>query len=68
MAIKYKMDVLATLKEAGFSSYKIRKEKIFGESVLQQFRRGEIASWAVIDTLCTLLKCQPGDIVEHIEE
>ena len=29
---------------------------------------GEIVSWATIDTLCTLLNCQPGDLVEHHKE
>lgn len=67
MALKYKIDVLAALKAAGYSTYKIRQEKIFGESVLQQFRRGEIASLTVIDTLCQLLQCQPGDILEYTE-
>lgn len=31
MAIRYKIDVLNALKEAGYSTYKLRKEKILGE-------------------------------------
>lgn len=68
MAIKYKIDVLSALKEAGYSSTRIRKERILGESYLQQIRRGEIVSWGAIDTICGLLGCQIGDIVEHIKE
>ncbi|MCH5261144.1 MAG: helix-turn-helix transcriptional regulator [Lachnospiraceae bacterium] len=65
MSIKYKFDVLGALKAAGYTSYRLRRERIFGERVIQQLRDGEVVSWKTIDTLCTLLNCQPGDIVEH---
>lgn len=68
MAIRYKIDVLAALKEAGYSSTRIRKEKILGESYLQQIRRGEVVSWSAIDTICGLLGCQVGDIVERVPD
>lgn len=65
MPIKYKIDVLAALKAAGYTTYKLRQEKILGERVIQQLRAGEIVSWKTIDTICTLLNCQIGDLVEH---
>lgn len=68
MAIIYKLDVLAALKAAGFSTYRIRKEKLIGESVLQQLRHGELVSWANLETICRLLSCQPGDLVEYRQE
>lgn len=68
LPIKYKFDVLDALRAAGYTTYKLRKDKIFGERVIQQLRNGEIVSWATIDTLCTLLNCQPGDLVEHHKE
>ena len=67
MPIVYKMDVIAALKEAGFSSYRIRKEKLLGEATLQRIRNGELVSWENIATVCKLLSCQPGDIVEYKE-
>lgn len=67
MSIVYKIDVLASLKTKGYNTTRLRKEKIFGERVIQQMREGQIVSWATIDKLCVLLECQPGDIVEHIE-
>lgn len=67
MAVKYKIDVLAALKEAGYSTYRMRKEKILGESVIQQLRKSELVSWTNMGTICALLKCQPGDIVEYVE-
>lgn len=68
MAIRYKINVLAALKEAGYSSTRIREEKLIGQSYLQQLRKGEIVSTACLDKLCELLQCQPGDILEHIPE
>lgn len=66
--LKYKIDVLAALKEAGYSSYKIRKENIFAQYTVGQLRSGTIVSLAVLDKLCSLLQCQPGDILEFEEE
>lgn len=68
MAIKYKTDIIADLKNKGFSTYRIRKEKLIGESTLQKIRNGELVSWENIDTLCELLDCQPGDILEYVPE
>ena len=66
MSLRYNMDILEALKEAGYSAYRLRKEKIFGERVVQQLRQGELVSWATIEKVCTLLYCQPGDLLEHV--
>ena len=67
MPIKYKKDILGALKESGYSTYRLRNEKLFGESVIQQLRKGAMVSWANIDRICSLLNCQPGDILEYSE-
>ena len=58
----------AALKEAGYNTNRIRKEKIMGESMLQKLRSGQLVSWATIDLICDLLDCQPGDLIEFIQE
>ena len=68
MAIRYKVDILAALKQKGYSSTRIREEKLIGQSYLQQLRRGELVSWKTLDTICSLLECQPGDLIEYMEE
>ena len=68
MAIRYKVDILAELKKKGYSSTRIREEKLIGQSYLQQLRRGELVSWKALDTICSLLECQPGDLIEYVEE
>ena len=66
MAIRYKVDVLAELKKKGYSSTRIREEKLIGQSYLQQLRGGELVSWKTLDTICSLLECQPGDLIEFV--
>ena len=66
MAIRYKVDVMAALKEKGYSSAKIREDKLIGQSYLQQIRHGELVSWKTLDTICSLLECQPGDLIEYV--
>lgn len=68
MPITYKVDILAVLKEAGYSTARIRKDKLIGEATVQQLRHGKLVSWATIETVCRLLNCQPGDILEYKEE
>lgn len=68
MAIRYKFDIIAALKESGYSTYKIRKEKILAESTLQAFRAGQLVSWENVDRVCKLLQCQPGDLLEYVED
>lgn len=66
--IRYKTNIIDALKANGFSTYKIRQEKIFGQATLQKFRQEELVSWDNINTLCTLLNCQPADILEYIPD
>lgn len=68
MAIRYKGNVLQMLKESGYNTNRLRKEKLIGEATIQKLRQGELVSWATINTICTLLNCQPGDIIEYVEE
>ena len=68
MPMCYKVDVIAVLKEAGYNTNRIRKEKIMGEAMLQKIRSGQMVSWATLETICSLLECQPGDLIEYIKE
>ena len=68
MAIHYKVDVLSKLKEAGYSTYKLRTDKIMGEATIQKIRKGDNISWENISTICGLLNCQIGDILEYVAE
>ena len=68
MPLQFKIDLLTALKEKGYTSYRIRQEKILSESTLQKIRSGSGISWDTIETLCRLLDCQPSDLMEYIKE
>ena len=68
MPIVYKIDVLATLKEAGFNTNRIRKEKLLSEGVLQSLREKKYISMENLSRICVLLDCQPGDLIEFVKE
>lgn len=68
MAIVYKIDVLKELKEKGYNTSRLRKDKIMGEATIQKIRENQLVSWANMDTICGLLDCNVGDIVEFKKE
>ena len=68
MPIQYKFDIMEALKKVGYSSTRLRREKLLGESYMQQLRRGELVSWKAIETVCRLLGGQPGDLLEYIPD
>lgn len=65
--LRYKIDILEELKEKGYSSYKLRKDKLMGEAQIQKIRSDELVSKETLNTICKLLNCQPGDILEYVE-
>lgn len=67
MPLRYKIDVLNALKEKGYNTNKIRTEGLLSQSTLQKFRQQQGVSWENLETLCKLLECQPGDLIEYIE-
>ncbi len=68
MPLQFKVDVISALKKKGYTTYRIRSEKLLSESTLQKLRTGAGISWESIETICRLLDCQPGDIIEYVRE
>ena len=66
MPLQFKIDVVSALKEKGYTTYRIRNEKILSESTVQKLRAGKGVSWENIETLCRLLECQPADLMEYV--
>jgi putative transcriptional regulator len=66
--LKWKIDILFALRDAGYNSTKIRREKLMGQQMLTKLRNGELPSWSVMDDICEWLHCQPGDLIEHVSE
>ena len=68
MPLKFKIDVLLALKDAGYNTNRIRRENLLSQSTLQKLRDGGQLSWSNIEAICKLLNYQPGDIMEYVEE
>ena len=66
--IRYKMDILASLKEAGYNTNKLRKEQLLSEGVIQSLRQGKYISLQNIDKIYCLLDCQPADLLEYVKD
>lgn len=64
--LRYKIDVLEALKKAGYTQYVLRKDKLLGGMDLDKLRRGTVLGIVGIETICNLLKCQPGKFIEWI--
>lgn len=65
--IVYK-DVLLKLKEAGYNTGTIMKQRLLSQVTLTAIRHNMPISTKSIDTICRLAKCQPGDILEYVED
>jgi len=68
MPIAYKKDILAELKERGYNTNRLRKDKLLSEGVIQSLREGKAISLENIGRICDLLKCEPGDILVMVDE
>ena len=64
----YKFDVMAKLKEKGYTSYTILKQNIIPQSTVQRLRNGEMISLTSLDKICSLLELQPGSIIKWIPD
>ena len=68
MPLVYKIDVLQALKEKGYNTNRLRKEKILAESTIQKLRDNKPISWANIAQICDLLECQPDYFLVNLDE
>jgi len=62
----YKLDVLENLKESGYNTGRLRKEKLLGENAIQSLRRGEMVGIIALEKICGLLGMQPGEVIEYV--
>ena len=67
--LKWKMNVLSELKNAGYSQSAMLRDKVFGAATLNQLRvQSTNVSLTTVDRLCSLLKCQPSDLIEWMPD
>ena len=64
---KYK-NIPEKLKESGYSTYRIREEKILSEGTMQSIREGKPVNIKTIDTICQILHCPIEEVVEILQD
>jgi putative transcriptional regulator len=64
----YKINVLDTLKECGYNTTRLRKEKLLGENAIQYLRENKMVGAKALDNICRLLDMQPGNIIKYVED
>ena len=67
MPMKYEK-LFALMKEKRLTTYRIRKENIISQSALTSLKAGKSVTTDTIAALCKALDCQPGDIMEYVDE
>lgn len=68
MAIVYDK-LFNLLKEKGYTTYRIRKEKLIGQSTLTKLKNGTGGlDTNTLNRLCDVLDCQPGDLISFVRD
>lgn len=65
--LKYKIDVIEELKEAGYNSTRILKEGIISQGAMQKLRNNEMVGIKSLEKLCEILDMQPGNIIKYVD-
>ncbi len=67
--IKYKIDIVQALKDAGYKPIFIKENKIISEKTMTKFRNGDTnITLKNINIVCQILNCQPSDLIEFIPD
>lgn len=68
MPLIYKIDVLQALKDKGYNTTKMRREKLLAEGSIQSLREKRPISFDSIGKICEMLNCQPNDFLEYVPD
>lgn len=66
--IKYVCEPLSKLKECGYNTGVLRRDKLLSERTIQTLREGNLVSIQSIEVICRLCKCKVQDIIQYEDE
>lgn len=61
-------NVVEKLRDAGYSTYKIKETNVLAQGTIQSLRDGKSLSIKTLDRICQLLHCKLEDIVEIVPD
>jgi len=67
MAIKY-FKLLDMLNKKGISKGELQKIASFSSATMAKISSNKPVNLAIIDAVCAALHCQPGDVLEYVED
>lgn len=62
----YKKNIIDELKKLGYTSTKLRRNKLIGGRTAERLRAGESVTLETLNIVCIILKCQLSDIIEIV--
>lgn len=65
MAIKY-YKMLDLMNRQGIGKEELRKKISISPATMAKISKNQYVSLEVIDKICDVLNCQPGDLMEHM--
>ena len=66
--LEFKIDVLETLKDKGYNTTRLRREKLLSEQTIQYIRKGIVPGNIALNSICSMLKMQPGSIIRWVPD
>ncbi len=60
----YKIDVLEELKNKGYTTYVLRKNKYLSETTISNLRNGKPITMKALDAICIMLRKTPEEIID----
>lgn len=58
-------DIIQKLKDAGYNTTRLRREKIISESTIQRIRKGEPITTDTLGVICELTGLEVSDLIEY---
>lgn len=64
----YKFNVLESLKEAGYNTTRLKREKLISDPSVHKLRHNQMVGIKTLHTICVLLDMQPGNVIKYVED
>lgn len=66
--IVYKKNILPELKKMGYTTRRLRKDRLLTDRAVQTLREGKPLSFKNLAKICELLCCDVGDILVYVDD
>lgn len=68
MAIRINLDVMMAKRKIGLTELSKEVDITMANLSILKNNKAKAIRFTTLDALCRALKCQPGDLIEHVEE